>query len=260
MSLEYKYAPQVLSDVIINDPLVHNTLSLYTQGHCKKPLLLHGPFGSGKTTIANLLPSAIEKIPKTELLITELMAVEFQTISDLKKHFDNSTRYLNCIEQNRLYIIINEMRLSYASGLAFRDILDDIHEEIQVIITTNYPHSVDAGVLDRCTKLNVPRITAPDWLTKVQFIAQSEGVTINDETMLNFLNAQLNFNPSIRDLMTELELFIFTTKNNATSSHNTQNIVSQKKPMPTKKTVVKVNQKVGSIQIVNPLAALPKTV
>jgi hypothetical protein len=70
----------------------------------------------------------------------------------------------------------------------------------------------------------------------------------------------LDFNPSIRDLMTELELFIFTTKNNATSSHNTQNIVSQKKPMPTKKTVVKINQKVGSIQIVNPLAALPKTV
>jgi replication-associated recombination protein RarA len=260
MSLEYKYAPQVLSDVIINDPLVRNTLRLYTQGHCKKPLLLHGPFGSGKTTIANLLPSAIEGIPETELLITELKAVEFQTISDLKKHFDNSNNFLHLIEQNRFYIIINEMRLSHSAGLAFRDILDDIHEEIQVIITTNYPHSIDAGVLDRCTKLNVPRITAPEWLAKAQYIAQSEGINIDDKTMLNFLTAQLDFNPSIRDLMTELELFIFTTKNNATSSHNTQNIVSQKKPMPTKKTVVKVNQKVGSIQIVNPLAALPKTV
>jgi DNA polymerase III delta prime subunit len=217
MSFEIKYAPKALSDVIVTDPKVRNMLQLYTHGGCQKPLLLHGPFGSGKTTIANLLPRAIEGIPEEEeeeLEVTKLKASEFQTVSDLKNTFILSTNmYLNLLEQSRFYIITNELRLSANAGIAFRDILDNICKDTQIIITTNDPSQIDAGVVDRCNKLYVPRITADEWLPKALEIARKEGVSTDEQAILDFLKAQLDYDSSVRKMMSEFELFIFAAQN-----------------------------------------------
>lgn len=254
MSLEIKYAPQTLSDVIITDPNVRITLDLYVDGGCKKPLLLEGPFGSGKTTIANLLPSAIERIPEQNLEVKRVKSTEFQTVADVRNTFTVSeNRFLNLIEQNRFYVITNELRLSTNAGLAFRDILDDIYEETQVIITTNDPNQLDPGVVDRCNKLYVPKITAQDWLPKAMQIAASEGVSINQQAMLDFLNAQLDFDPSIRNMMSEFERFIFAAKNKQTFQHHAASVINANQPTPASKKAANAHAPVG---VVNPLAAI----
>lgn len=254
MSLEIKYAPKTLSEVIITDPTVRSMLDLYINEGCKKPLLLHGPFGSGKTTIANLLPSAIERIPAEDLIVTKLNSSEFKTVADIRNTFTVSeNRFLYLIDQSRFYVITNELYLSINAGIAFRDILDDISKETQVIITTNDPSQLDAGVVDRCNKLYVPRITAQDWLPKALKIAASEGVSINKQAMLDFLSAQLAFDPSIRNMMSEFELFIYAAKNNQTFQHHAASVLNANQPKPASKKAANAHAPVG---VINPLAAI----
>jgi DNA polymerase III delta prime subunit len=120
---------------------------------------------------------------------------------------------LNLLEQSRFYIITNELRLSANAGIAFRDILDNICKDTQIIITTNDPSQIDAGVVDRCNKLYVPRITADEWLPKALEIARKEGVSTDEQAILDFLKAQLDYDSSVRKMMSEFELFIFAAQN-----------------------------------------------
>ncbi len=54
-----KYAPQKLADVVFSDPFAELQIQQYVNGLTLKPLLLYGPYGTGKSTIAKLLPFAM---------------------------------------------------------------------------------------------------------------------------------------------------------------------------------------------------------
>ena len=60
MSFALKYAPKTLDEVVLGSITLKNKLAEYINGRDLKPLILHGGVGTGKTTIANLLPDSIE--------------------------------------------------------------------------------------------------------------------------------------------------------------------------------------------------------
>ena len=49
---------------------VKATVMSYATGKNKKPLLLHGPNGTGKSKLSSLIPNAIEKSPVYTMSIT----------------------------------------------------------------------------------------------------------------------------------------------------------------------------------------------
>lgn len=59
MKTAIKYKPQTLSDVIYPNIAVERRIAGYATGQLEGHLLLWGPNGTGKTTVADLLPYAI---------------------------------------------------------------------------------------------------------------------------------------------------------------------------------------------------------
>ncbi|HQR84280.1 MAG: hypothetical protein B7X83_02920 [Polynucleobacter sp. 17-46-58] len=213
MSFALKYAPACLDDVVIGSQTLKNRLSDYINDRDLKPLILHGGVGTGKTTIANLLPDAIES-KKAE--VTRLKAVEFNSINDVMQAFGDQTMFYQVFtinDQKRNYIISNEINFTPKAAIAFRDVIDDMISHTQFIFTTNYIDQVDIALRDRSNCLAVPPVTAKDWLSRAQWILQQEGIALPDDQLLKVLTTQLQVSSSNRKLLERLEDFVRSVRN-----------------------------------------------
>ena len=118
MSFALKYAPTQIDQVVMGSANLKNRLAEYINGRDLKPLILHGSPGTGKTTIANLLPNAIEG---KKAQVTRLKAAEFNSINDVMQAFEDHTVFYEVFtinDQKRNYIISNEINFltSHISG------------------------------------------------------------------------------------------------------------------------------------------------
>ena len=213
MSFALKYAPKTLDEVVLGSITLKNKLAEYINGRDLKPLILHGGVGTGKTTIANLLPDAIES-KKAE--VTRLKAVEFNSINDVIQAFGDQTMFYQVFtinDQKRNYIISNEINFTPKAAIAFRDVIDDMISHTQFIFTTNYIDQVDIALRDRSSCLVVPPVSAKDWLPRAQWILQQEGIALPDDQLLKVLSAQLQISSSNRKLLERLEDFVRSVRN-----------------------------------------------
>ena len=218
MSFALKYAPTCLDDVVIGSQTLQNRLSDYIHHHDLKPLILHGGVGTGKTTLANLLPNAIEG-KKAE--VTRLKAVEFNSINDVMQAFGDQTMFYQVFtinDQRRNYIISNEINFTPKAAIAFRDVIDDMIGHTQFIFTTNYIDQVDIALRDRSCCLAVPAVSATNWLSRAQWILQQEGIALPDDQLLKILTTQLQVSSSNRKLLERLEDFVRSVRNPPSNS------------------------------------------
>jgi replication-associated recombination protein RarA len=213
MSFYLTYEPKSLSDVVISSNYVKAKLNSYIVGDNKQPLILHGSYGTGKTTIAKLLPNAIEG-KKAE--IEYLKATEFSTISDVNTLFNGPPSFYTLFSingQKRNYLISNEINFTPKAAIAFRDIVDSACSHTQLIFTTNDLERIDRGLRDRSMCLHIEPARPHDWLDRAKMILKTEGVSVPDTALLELLHTQLGISTSNRKLLEALEQLVYEVKN-----------------------------------------------
>jgi replication-associated recombination protein RarA len=210
MSFELKYAPTKFSDIVISDSYVIDELSGYISGVTKRPIILHGSYGVGKTTIANLLPDAIEGVP---VMVDKIKAIEFRTAADVTKAIQISPftgsllfRYTN--GQLRQYVVTNELTITDNAAKALVDLIDDHYEKVQFIFTTNEIHTVDRRLRSRSTVIEITAATPEAWLPRAQFIMENEGFEFEEKLLLKAISDQLVVSSDHRELLKMLERLV----------------------------------------------------
>jgi replication-associated recombination protein RarA len=210
MSTAIKYAPRELTDVIYPNHAVHVRITAYARGEMDGHLILWGPNGTGKTTVANLLPYAISG---DSAWIESEDFDELLSKKDLKSYLLNSCAVSRMSTSKKYFIVFHEFDNAKANVSKFWTALDKCGEDVMAIITTNEPMQIHQSIRSRFDNIEFPKLKATQVLMRAQEILIAEGVTLPDQDVLHYLKQIENFG-DLRKYFKKLDEIIFIVKNN----------------------------------------------
>ena len=214
-SLEIKYEPSRIEDVVFNNKFDEQKINMIFKGHKTRHLLLCGANGTGKTTIANLIAEKLTN--HCPNLLIEDSIEDIMSQHDLFSYFSRAhtlATLTGAKNDDRLVIIFNELDKYTGSLDRLWTVMDRMKDRLLIIITTNHPMKFEQAMRSRCEKYNFTRITPEDFLSRAQLILKNENIHLPDSDVLNFLTSRTVTTSDVRDYLAALDLILFMLKHN----------------------------------------------
>lgn len=184
MGFSIKYAPQSLDDVIYSSTALEERIKAYRLGFLDGHIILHGPNGTGKSTIARLLPHEIVGGIAT---IEDKDYDDVLNQKDLKGYLKNLCSLNRLSVQNKVFLVFEEFDNAKVNLNKLWTAMDACSDELQVIISTNRPMDIHQSIRSRCDPIAVNKLSASNVLPRAQFILGNEGLHLPDEYVLQYL-------------------------------------------------------------------------
>lgn len=213
MSTEYKYKPKNLSEFIFATDELEKSVKQYRGGDCLRPLILHGPHGTGKSLLSQLIPEAIDG-PSVE--VTKITAEDLNTKKEVRDRFTRSSvfdKLYSPTYQSRTYTIVEEVNFETKAKGALRVAMDEMAGRDQLIFTTNELDKMDSGLRSRAEQIFVPPVPPEHFFNRAKWILKQEGVELDDSVLMNVLDAVHEKTTDIREYYKALDKIIYRTKN-----------------------------------------------
>lgn len=186
---EKKYRPRNLVDFVFPNDEVREVVTAYGSGKITRPLILSGKNGSGKSLLAELIPSQIERFTPS---LNRVRSCDLNSNLEIYSQFTRNKQFDKIFTVNNQrynYNIIEEVNFNPKASDAFKVVLDDYRGVDLTIMTTNELTKIDSGVRSRCEVLHVPPCEPHVFLPRAKEIINAEGYDIDDATLLSTLEA-----------------------------------------------------------------------
>ncbi len=183
-----KYTPQSLDDFVFSNEETRELATAYASGHLKKPLILHGVSGGGKSLLQKLIPNAIEG---REASIKKVRCADLKTADDIhdlygrNKHFNRTFKWDG---QKFNYIIIEEFSLTNKKLIdALKIELDETLGTDLTIFSTNRFDEIDDALVSRSEVLEVQPCEPHVFFPHAKKMFELEGVEMDDAKLMKCL-------------------------------------------------------------------------
>lgn len=199
-----KYRPTTFESVVGQGSLTTTLKNAIKNKQLAHAYLFCGPRGVGKTTCARIFAKTINCqniTPETEACnqcescvsfneqrsfnIHELDAASNNGVDDIRSLIDQ-VRIPPQIGKYSVYIIDEVHMLSSGAYNAFLKTLEEPPAHAIFILATTEKHKIIPTILSRCQIYDFNRITVPDTVAHLKYVAGKEGVNI-DENALNII-------------------------------------------------------------------------
>lgn len=178
MKCEIKYAPKNLDEVLYPSVAVERRIKAYASKELEGHILLWGPNGTSKSTVADLLPYAIDG---ENAIVEDKHFDEILGQKNLKDYLRNA-----CVTgqfaygSSKFYMVFHEFDNNRSKLDKLWTAMDDLGDMLMVIITTNEPMDIHPSIRDRCKTINFPMVQVKEFLPRAQEILQAEGLILPD--------------------------------------------------------------------------------
>ena len=183
MKTANKYKPTNLGEVIYPSEAVRIRIQAYMSGNLEGNLLLWGPNGTGKTSVADLLPAYINNGDAP--VDTNYDAILKK--DDLNGYIANSCSIAEWGGHKKHFMVFHEFDNAEDDVNELWTAMDKYSDKLMVIITTNNPMSVHQSLRSRCDGVHFPALTARQVLRRSQSILNQEGLSLLDAQVLHYL-------------------------------------------------------------------------
>jgi DNA polymerase-3 subunit gamma/tau len=196
-----KYRPGTFDMVIGQDSITNTLKSAIKNNHLAHAYLFCGPRGVGKTTCARIFAKTIncsnlgenlEACDKCESCLSfnssrsfnihELDAASNNKVEDIRS-LNDQVRIPPQIGKYSIYIIDEVHMLSSSAFNAFLKTLEEPPSHAIFILATTEKHKIIPTILSRCQIFDFNRIRIEDIVTRLAFVAKSEGISAAEEAL-----------------------------------------------------------------------------
>ncbi|MFH1476273.1 MAG: DNA polymerase III subunit gamma/tau [Verrucomicrobiota bacterium] len=198
--LARKWRPRQFQDVVGQDHVIQTLTNAIRTNRVAHAYLFVGPRGIGKTSIARIFAKALnckegmtpapcdhcdacrEITAGSSLDVHELDAASNRGIDEIRALRD-TIKYMPT-QRFKIYIIDEVHMLTMEAFNALLKTLEEPPAQVKFFMATTEPQKIPATILSRCQRFDLRRIPASLLIARLRLIAQSEGVTIDDDAVL----------------------------------------------------------------------------
>ena len=180
-----KYRPKDVDGYVFTDNSVKEQVEEWIKDGHIPHLLLHGPAGTGKTTLAKILVNQLG-IDNYDFL--QVNASRDNGVDFLKTKIEG---FVSTLPFGHLKIVLLD-EADYLSPNAqglLRGLMETYAAQARFILTCNLVHKVITPLKSRCTELHINKTDQVEFFTRAATVLATENVTYEPEVLASYVAA-----------------------------------------------------------------------
>jgi DNA polymerase III gamma/tau subunit len=179
VELYRKHRPTKFSDIVGQDEAIAQLVDMGKRKAVPHFILLTGPSGVGKTTIARILKN---KLKCSETDFSEINAAEERGI-DMVRDIQNRMGYAPMGGKCRMWLCDEAHQLTSAAQGSFLKILEDTDPWVYFIFCTTDPQKLKKTIRTRATTINLKSVGPTDMPKLIHRVAKAENKTVHEDVV-----------------------------------------------------------------------------
>jgi len=175
--LYLKYRPQTFEEIVGNEDIVEILRHQLARKSLGRSILLHGPTGCGKTTLARIIAKELG-VKGADL--HEVDSADFRGIDTIRA-IRTQSNYRPLESPCRVWILDEVHRLTQDAQSALLKILEDTPNHIYFILCTTDPQKLLSTIRGRCCQFQVNTLTDKQMKRLLYRSVKMEGETLSKE-------------------------------------------------------------------------------